>query len=92
MELTELQLQEIEDFAYKYLEKFEIAFILQLPDPRVLEDDLHPAYIRFRIGRLKRKAEYNHTVIKLSDQLSSPAQAIEAKMAERIFLNDKKTL
>jgi hypothetical protein len=92
MEPTAEQLQEIEEFAYKYLEKREIAMVVQLPDPSVLDDEERPEYKAFWIGRLKRKAQFNHNVLTLSDQLSSPAQNIEAKIAETIYLNDKKKL
>jgi hypothetical protein len=89
MEATEEQLQEIEDFAYKYLQKKEIALILDF-DATLLEDGDHPIFKAFWRGRLKRKAQFNFNVIQLSDQLSSPAQNIEAKIAENIYLDDKK--
>lgn len=91
-EFTPEELQEIEEFSYKYLEKKEIALILEIKDNVVFEDEDHPVFIAFWRGRLKRKAQFNQNVISLSDQLSSPAQNIEAKIAETIYINDKKRL
>ncbi|MGY4385650.1 hypothetical protein ACVWYN_002696 [Pedobacter sp. UYP24] len=84
-------LQEVTDFAYKYLLIAEIAIItgVEIDD---LKDKLHPVHQAFLKGRYMRKAEYNSSVIALSKQLSSPAMAIESKIAETAFLNDHKTL
>jgi hypothetical protein len=92
MALSKEELQEVEDFAYKYLEKKEIAIILGIKDLSVFEKEEDPVYIAFMTGRLKRKAQFNDNVIKLSDQLSSPAQNIEAGLAKTIYLNDKKKI
>lgn len=89
-ELTPEQLAEIEEFAYKYLSREEIALVLELPDPTVFDDEESPVFVAFWKGRLKRKAKFNASIIELSDQLSSPAQAIEIKLAEKTALNDKK--
>lgn len=90
--VTDEQLAEIEEFAYKYLEKWEIALVVGLPDRSVLDDSDSKEFLAFMKGRLRRKAQFNLNVIQLSDQLSSPAQGIEKKMAENIYQNDKKKL
>ena len=87
--LPESILNEIEGFAYCYLEKHEIAAITGailecLSDP---EHEVGKAFLK---GRYRRKAEFNQNLIKLSNQLSSPAMAIEQKIAEQAWLNDLK--
>ena len=84
-------LQEVTEFAYKYLSITEIALITGV-DRLDLKDPESPAGIAFLKGRYMRKAEFNSSVISLSKQLSSPAMAIESKIAEMTFLNDQKTL
>ena len=81
------QLDEIEQFAYKYMLRHEIALITDVP-AQLMFDESHPAGIAFLKGRLKRKAEFNGEVIKLSKQLSSPAMAIEKAIAENTNLMD----
>jgi hypothetical protein len=92
MEYSTDMLKEIEEFAYSYLEKKEIALIAGIKDLSVFNDEDNPVYVAFMTGRLKRKAKFNQNVIQLSDQLSSPAQNIESKLAETIYLNDKKRI
>lgn len=82
-------LSEIEGFAYKYLLKHEIALITGA-DPSDLGNPDHPAGVAFLKGRYRRKAEFNDSLIQLSKQLSSPAMAIEYKIAESAYLNDQK--
>lgn len=89
--ITAEQLAEIENFAYLYMSKKEIALVVGLADLTVLGDDDHAAGIAFLKGRIRRKAQYHRNITSLSDQLSSPAQAIEAKLAEQTFLNDSKS-
>lgn len=80
-------LKEIEEFSYLYMTREEIAIITGA-DLHDMSDIEHVAYIAFQKGRLKRKAEYNSAVINLTKQLSSPAMAIEQKIAESTYLND----
>lgn len=75
------ELQEIQDLAYKYMTMEEIALIREI-DIDDLRDKDHPFGRAFLKGKLLRKAAFNHAVIRLSDQLSSPAQAIELKIAQ----------
>lgn len=83
-------INEIESLAYRYLSREEISAVTEteLSD---LRDKEHPHYRAFIKGRLLRKAEFNHSLIQLSKQLSSPAMAIEYKIAEQTHLNDLKT-
>lgn len=79
-------LQEIQDFAYRYMTPSDIALILGISTEDI--NDITTEYGRaFVKGRLLRKAAFNYAVIRLSDQLSSPAQAIELKMAEKALLD-----
>jgi hypothetical protein len=80
-------LQEVENFAYLYLTKVETALITGV-DSIDLNDPEHELYRAFQKGRLRRKAEFNGAVIKLTNQHSSPAMAIEQKIAEAAALND----
>lgn len=75
-------LDEIEGFAYKYLTAEEISIILDI-EVYELNDKAHAYGRAFLKGKLMRKAAFNLAVITLSDQLSSPAQAIELKIAEK---------
>ena len=84
-------LNEVTDFAYKYLLKQEISVITDV-NIEDLNEPSHPAGQAFLKGRYMRKAEFNASVISLSKQLSSPAMAIESKIAESTFLNDQKTI
>jgi hypothetical protein len=84
-------LDEVTDFAYKYLLIPEISTITDIPKELFKEDD-HPVRLAFLKGRYLRKAEFNGSLITLSKQLSSPAMAIEHKVAESTFLNDSKNL
>ena len=81
--------EEIQGFAYCYLSKEEIGIITGI-DPLDLNDTDHAHYRAFMKGRLMRKAEFNNSLIQLSKQLSSPAMAIEYKIAENTHLNDLK--
>jgi hypothetical protein len=83
------QLAEVEDFAYKYMQRCEIAIITGV-DETDLIDNTSAAGRAFLTGRLKRKAELNGSIIQLTKQLSSPAMAIEYKIAEQTYLNDLK--
>jgi len=89
--LNEQQLKEIEDFAYLYIDKKDIALVVDLADPSVLSDTDSAAGKAFAKGRIKRKAQFHKNITALSDQLSSPAQAIESKLAESTYLNDTKS-
>lgn len=86
---TDQLLEEVQGFAYKYLLKNEIALITGVSQNH-LNDPEHPAGIAFLKGRYLRKAEFNGSLIQLSKQLSSPAMAIEHKIAESAYLNDSK--
>lgn len=88
-QLSESLLSEIEGFAYKYLLKNEIALITGVSLEHLNDPD-HAAGIAFLKGRYLRKAEFNGNIIQLSKQLSSPAMAIEHKIAESVYLNDSK--
>lgn len=79
--------EEIEHFSYRYLEKEEIAIVVGVPLDQLNDPD-DPYGIAFLKGRLKRKAEFHDSVIRLSSQLSSPAMAIEQKIAEQTYIND----
>lgn len=83
------EIDEIEKFAYRYMTKEEIVIILQ-KDNNLFDDDESEASLAFKRGRLLRKSEFNDNVMKLSDQLSSPAMQIEMKLAENALLNDAK--
>lgn len=87
MELNEQQLTDIENFAYLYMSKAEIAIIVEIPFGEFTDPD-SKAFTAFQKGRLKRKAEYNGAVINLTKQLSSPAMAIEREIAQAAYLND----
>lgn len=80
-------LKEIEEFAYAYMSKAETAIFAEC-DIELLNDEENPIGKAFLIGRLRRKVKFNQVVIALSDQLSSPAMAIELKLAEQTYLND----
>lgn len=82
--------KEIEDFAYKYLRKEDISIITGVPVDELSDPDSE-AGKAFLKGRLIRKAEYNFNVMKLTDQLSSPAMAIEHKISLDAYLDDIKT-
>jgi hypothetical protein len=84
-----VDLAEIESFAYLYLEKHEIALITGC-DIESLNNEYSAECKAFITGRLKRKAEFNRSLIRLTDQLSSPAMAIEHKLATTVQVNDKK--
>lgn len=86
--LSDDQLTEIELLAYRYMLKSEIATIMFHSSCDLLFKQ-QSAINAFEKGRLKRKAEYNGKIIELSNQLSSPAMNIEAKIAEDTFLRDK---
>lgn len=86
MDMNE-KLEEIQQLAYRYMSKSEIATIAQV-DLMGFSDEGSPLYQAFLKGRLIRKAEYNKSVIDLSNQLSSPALLIESKIAEQTYLND----
>ncbi|WP_374949617.1 hypothetical protein [Mucilaginibacter sp.] len=93
MAITNEQLVEIESFAGPgYMSKADITIICSLDEQSAknLSDPKTDEGKAFLKGRLKRKAEFNMSVCRLSDQLSSPAQAIELKLSKDIFLNDKK--
>lgn len=79
--------KEIEHFAYRYLDKEEIAIVVGIPLDQLIDPE-HSFGKAFMKGRLMRKAEFNDSVIRLSSQLSSPAMAIEQKIAEQIYIND----
>lgn len=81
------QLEQIEFFAYRYLELIEVAEVTGVDIGQLKEPNSEHAKA-FRKGRLKRKAQFNENLMKLSDQLSSPAMAIEQKIADKIFIND----
>jgi len=81
------QLTEIERFAYCYMEIPEISIITGA-DAGLIEDPTTDEGKAFLKGRLIRKANFNESIIKLTDQLSSPAMAIEQKMADRIYIKD----
>jgi len=87
--MAEDALKEIEDFAYRYLEKSEIALVTGVPLVKI-DDESSLEGIAFLKGRLLRKAKFNESIIKLTDQLSSPAMAIELKIADAITINDRK--
>jgi hypothetical protein len=89
-ELTAEELTEIENFAYCYMLRPEIALLVGT-DITLISDIEHPAGIAFVKGRLRRKAEFNMNLIQLSKQLSSPAMQIEAKLSADTYLNDIKT-
>ena len=82
-------LAEVEGLSYRYMLKHEICLItgVSLND---INDPDHPIGIAFLKGRYRRKAEFNDSLIQLSKQLSSPAMAIESKVAEHTWLNDMK--
>jgi hypothetical protein len=80
------ELDEIEALAYKYMSAEDIAIIRGI-DVDLIRDKDHYYGLAFLKGKLLRKAAFNYAVIRLSDQLSSPAQAIELKLAR---LNDIK--
>lgn len=82
-------LKEIEHLAYRYLEKPEIALVTGIAVV-VIDDESSEYGKAFLKGRLLRKAKFNESIIKLTDQLSSPAMAIELKIADAITINDKK--
>jgi hypothetical protein len=85
------QLAQIEEFASLYLSKKEIALVMNIPDPSMLGDEDTKVGKAFLKGRIMRKAQFHRNITALSDQLSSPAQAIESKLAESTFLNDSKS-
>ena len=89
MQHTNETLQEVQDFAYKYMSREEIATITGVDLPRLMDRE-DAAGLAFIKGRLLRKAEFNHSLIRLTNQLSSPAMAIEHKIQEQTFLNDLK--
>lgn len=80
------ELTEIESLAYKYMSAEDIALIRGINEEDLLDRNHHYGQA-FLKGKLLRKAAFNYAVIRLSDQLSSPAQAIELKIAQ---LNDIK--
>jgi len=80
-------LQEVEEFAYAYMSREEIAAITEIKVEELKDQTTDPGKV-FLKGRLKRKAKFNLVVIALSDQLSSPAMAIELKLAEKSLIDD----
>jgi hypothetical protein len=82
-------LAEIERLAHLYMQRDEIA-IITAAEIDHLADPEHVAGRALLKGRLIRKAEFNSAIIKLTGQLSSPAMAIEYKIAEQTYLNDIK--
>jgi glutamate synthase domain-containing protein 3 len=82
-------LAEVEDFAYRYMQRGEIAIITGVDEADIGDQGCHVGQAFLR-GRLKRKAELNGSIIQLTKQLSSPAMAIEYKIAEQTYLNDLK--
>lgn len=89
MEIDELKLKEIEDFAYRYLRINEIALVTGV-DLNLFKEEDHVVYKAFHKGRLIRKAEFNEKLIQLTNQLSSPAMALEKALAEDVKLDDLK--
>ena len=87
MVLTEADIAEIERLAYLYMSHNDIATILGCKEDDILYKE--EAINALNKGRLLRKAEFNGNVIALSNQLSSPSMAIEAKIAEETYLRDK---
>lgn len=87
--LPEAFYEEIENLSYRYMLKHEICTMTGA-NLEAMNDPDHLVGIAFLKGRYRRKAEYNDSVIKLSKQLSSPAMAIESKIAENAWLNDSK--
>lgn len=95
MKLTPQELEDVEKLAYAYNSRTEIAIILQKDVAQfILECNMNGSdiFYRFQAGRLKRNTEYNLRVMKLTDQLSSPAMAIEQKIKERTEMNDLKNM
>lgn len=86
---TQEQLAEVEEFAYKYLQRSEIEIITGVLAIDMSQEETN-AGKAFLKGRLKRKAELHTSIIQLTKQLSSPAMAIEFKIAEQTYLNDLK--
>lgn len=81
-------LKEIEELAYCYMLRDQIAIIVECN----LDFDDHAVDQAFQKGRLKRKAEFNSKLIQLSNQLSSPAMNIESKIADETYLRDRSRL
>lgn len=82
-------LSEVERLAYLYLTTKEISTVTGI-DRMELQDEDSEIGRAVNKGRLLRKAEYNQSVINLSKQMSSPAMAIESKIAEQSQLNEFK--
>ena len=87
--IEQMQL-DVEQYAYRYLSKYEISIICGVSEALLNRDD-HAVGRAFLRGRFKRKAEFHDSIIQLSKQLSSPAMQIEQKIAEQTFINDWKT-
>lgn len=85
--INEETLTEIEGFAQCYLSKSEIALITGISIDE-FKDEASSAFGAFQKGRLLRKSQFNRAVMRLCDQLSSPAMLIEVKLAEKAQLND----
>jgi hypothetical protein len=81
------EIQEIENLAYRYMLKHEIATIICLSEEVIFSEQ--EAINAFNKGRLLRKADLNGKIIELSNQLSSPAILLETKLSDETFLNDK---
>lgn len=81
------EIQEIENLAYRYMLKPEIATIICLSEEVIFSQQ--DAINAFNKGRLLRKADLNGKIIELSNQLSSPAILLETKLSDETFLNDK---
>ena len=84
MQIDDVKLKEIEDFSYRYLRINEIALVTGV-ELDLFKEEGHAVYMAFHKGRLIRKAEYNEKVIQLSNQLSSPAMALEKALAEDLL-------
>jgi len=89
MLIDDVKLKEIEDFSYRYLRINEIALVTGV-ELDLFKEEGHAVYMAFHKGRLIRKAEYNEKLIQLSNQLSSPAMALEKALAEDVKLDDLK--
>lgn len=92
IDLPQEILTEVEHFAYLYMSAPEIAILCQVPEEDFmadLENTMSAIYRAFKTGRLRRKAEFTTAVMKLSDQLSSPAMKIEQEIMMDTYLDDQ---
>ncbi len=88
-QLSETQLQEIEDYAYNLMSWREIAFLLEIPVMgfySLFSKQDGPVYTAYQRGKVKRKHELRKSILALADKGSPQAELLSVKFLEEQHL------